>query len=360
VTDLRTGRRGKIYFEPGLQPWGRPRGPEDLTPEDLSATFSDNAPNKMAKFWVEQLEGNSLQQFRLAPQAIPADETPGGTGPEIKTDAAHWPASAVWPGMKKSLFLEGLGDFVAVKVKAFAPRWTLADIRHQTGQAREQMRQEKLEEVAAEAAAKASLEETPHTLRYTQALRHPRLQWATRVIELWKRQPRARLTLRLHRLSSAAPEIFYVAFPLPTGETLPRLSNGGEPFVPFQDQLPGTCRDYFAVDSWAEYLLPEGRWLWVSRDAPLVAFGAAPTLALRQAPPPLRHRLLAMIFNNFWYTNFAADSHGTMEFQFDLIWTDQPGHPAQDLAEGLMAEPVVVINPAAPEDPRVIRHLYQP
>ena len=27
-----------------------------------------------------------------------------------------------------------------------------------------------------------------------------------------------------------------------------------------------------------------------------------------------------MIFDNFWFTNFVADSHGVMEFQFDLAW----------------------------------------
>ncbi|HKM55231.1 MAG TPA: hypothetical protein VJY33_17635 [Isosphaeraceae bacterium] len=65
---------------------------------------------------------------------------------------------------------------------------------------------------------------------------------------MWKRQPGARYTLRINRLASAAPEIFYVSFPLPTGSQLPRLTNGGMPFVPFADQLPGTCRDYFAID----------------------------------------------------------------------------------------------------------------
>ena len=73
---------------------------------------------------------------------------------------------------------------------------------------------------------------------------------------MWKRQPHVRYTLRINRLSSAAPEIFYVSFPLPTGSQLPRLTNGGIPFVPFADQLPGTCRDYFAIDGAAAYDTP--------------------------------------------------------------------------------------------------------
>ena len=67
-----------------------------------------------------------------------------------------------------------------------------------------------------------------------------------------------------------------------------------------------------------------------------------------------------MIFNNFWYTNFVADEHGIMEFQFDLVWTEKPAGAAQDLADALVAEPLMVINPGLKEDPRVIRNLYQP
>jgi hypothetical protein len=186
------------------------------------------------------------------------------------------------------------------------------------------------------------------------------LQWATRVVEIWKHEPRVRYTLRLNRISSAAPEIYYVAFPLPTGRTLPRFSSGGLPFVPFQDQLPGTCRDYFAIDGWADYATADGHWLWVSRDAPLVALGSSPTLARLAEPPADPNRLLAMVYNNFWYTNFLADEAGIMEFQFDLVWRASLDRPAGDLAAGLVTDPVLVLNPALKEDPRVMERLYRP
>ncbi len=360
VENPQTGEQMKLYFEPGVQPWGRPRTPEDLTREDISATFADNVPNKVAKFWVEKLDANAIQRLRLSTKSIESDTVAGSVAPQVKADALGWPVSAVWPGMKQPLFLEGSGDFLAVKVNGFAPRHVLADIRGRRGEARERMRRESLEDVAATPEGRASVQETPHTLVYTQALQHPRLQWGTRIVEIWKRQPRARFTLRINRLSSAAPEIFYIAFPLPVGEALPRLSSGGEPFTPFTDQLSGTCRDYFAFDGWADYMTPDGRWLWVSRDAPLMAFGSSPTLALLQAAPKDSRRLLAMVFNNFWYTNFVADERGIMEFQFDLVWQPDSECSAQDLADALVTEPVMLLNPAAPEDDRVIRNLYQP
>lgn len=261
--------------------------------------------------------------------------------------------------MKQSLFLEGFGDFSAIEVKGFAPRHLLGDIRGRQGEERERMRREVLYEVDAEE-EQATVQQTAHTLVYTQAIKHPRLQWGTRVVEIWKSEPRVRFTLRLNRISSAAPEIFYVAFPLPTGNSLPVVSSGGQPYTPFTDQLQGTCRDYFAIDGWADYATPEGHWLWVSRDAPLVTFGSSPTLSLRQTPPGDPNRLLAMIFNNFWYTNFVADEHGIMEYQFDLIWRPNTGNRASDLAEALETEPLVIINPSAKEDPRVLKRLFQP
>jgi hypothetical protein len=360
VEDPETGAATRLEFEPGIEPWGRPHRPEDLSREDISATFPDHASNKVVKFWVERLDGASVRRLRLSTRAMDTDGVPKATPPEIQVDARGWPVSARWTGMKQPLFLEGLGDFAAVKVNAFAPRHALADIRGQHGEARERMRREILEAIPAVVEESAERQENLHTIVFTQSLRHPRLQWGTRVLELWKREPRARLTLRLNRLSSAAPEIFYLAFPLPTGNALPHLSNGGRPFTPFTDQLPGTCRDYFAFDGWADYTTPDGRWLWVSRDAPLLSFGSSPTLANLQAPPADRHRLLAMLFNNFWYTNFVADEHGIFEYRFDLVWRPTSEGTADALAEALVVEPVVMINPGLSEDPRVIQDLYRP
>jgi hypothetical protein len=360
LEDPQTGARMKLYFERGIEPWGRPQRPEDLSPEDLSATFPDQAPGKLARFWVERLEANTARRLRLSTNEVAEASSEPAPKLDLALDDSGWPKGIRWPGMTQPLFQEGLGLFAAVKVEGFAPRWVLSDIRAQQGDAREQLRREHLVEVSATEAGPASRLETPHTILITQSFSHPRLAWGARLLEIWKRESRARLTLRLNRLPSAAPEIFYLDFPLPVGKTLPTLSNGGMPFTPFTDQLGETCRDYFAVDGWADYATPEGRWLWVSRDAPLMTFGADPTLARRQSAPEDSHRLRAMVLNNFWYTNFLADEPGIMEFQFDLVWRQNADGRAADLAEALAAEPVVLINPGAREDPRVLKHLFQP
>ena len=207
------------------------------------------------------------------------------------------------------------------------------------------------------------MDDNPHTLVFTQFLGHPRLKWATRQLEVWKGEPRAKYTLRLNRTSSEAPETFYVVFPFPCESAMPETSCGNVPFVPIRDQLPGTCRDYFGIDGWVHYATPAGHWIWVSRDAPLVSFGDPPQMrpALSDHPQGM-HRVLAMIFDNFWETNFVADSHGVMEFRFDLAWRKElpPSVRVADVARTLASEPQVMINPSLRENPVVVKRLYEP
>lgn len=362
VVDPATGARARLEFYAGVQPWGRPQNPNEFSREDVSGVFPDLSPNRHASFWVEHLDAMATRRFQLSNedvQNMPSSEQV----PAIDLDENGWPVSAKWVGMKKPLFLGGPGDFVSVQVNSFAPRWVIADIWN-TGDAagREQLRKEKLAQIPAKPVGSATVLETPHTFRYTQPLEHPRLRWATRQIELWKRTPRARLTFRLNRLSSFNPEIFYIVTPLPCDGTLPRLSCGGIPFTPFTEQLRGSCRDYFAIDGWAHYATPDGHWLWVSRDAPLVTLDQPQVLARLDSPPAATGRLLSMVFNNFWYTNFLGDEPGVMMFQFDLVWQNEiaTDQVAETLAESLVAEPVVVINPALPEHPSVLKRLYVP
>ncbi len=363
LVDPQTGQRFRLYLEPGVQPWGRPEKPEDFSREDVSALFPDQSPNRHARFWIERLDGQSIRRLELSKDAVEDQPPQPEAAPKVETDEHGWPVGATWPGVGKPLFAAGWGDLVAVSVRGFAPRWKLPEIWNcGDTERREQLRRDLLETTVSQPGGPVSVEQTPHTVRYTQALEHPRLAWATRRLEIWKREARARLVVRLNRNSSFAPEILYIANPLPCDGVLPRMSSGGQPFVPFADQLTGTCRDYFGIDGWAHYAAPDGHWLWVSRDAPLVAVDGPHPLARIADPPARTGRLLAMVYNNFWYTNFVADSPGIMEFQFDLAWRERIGSDADaaGLAETLVADLVLVINPAQPEHPLFLEHLYRP
>jgi hypothetical protein len=65
-----------------------------------------------------------------------------------------------------------------------------------------------------------------------------------------------------------------------------------------------------------------------------------------------------MLFDNFWYTNFDGNSHGAMEFQFDLVWREalRPDERAA-VVDSLLVEPVVVAEPGVPEDAATAKRL---
>ena len=311
----------------------------------------------LARFWVEKLPPTTTFALNLSTaEAAPVAAAPG---PEVRTDDLGWPRFALWNGMKSPLFDAELGDFVAVNVALPADRSIVNKIQSTKDQdKRAEIRAAGLRQTRASAGA-AKAQETPHTLVYTQPFEHASLSSASRTLELWKREPRARLTVRLDRLSSLAPEAFYIGFSLPVQNVMPVFSNGGIPFVPYRDQLEGTCRDYYAIDGWARYDTPEGQWLWVTRDAPLVTVGGPHTLVRRQDAPPDTHRVMAMVFDNFWHTNFVANSHGELEFQFELVWREKLPDAAE-LAATLVSEPVLVLNPAAKASPELQNDIFRP
>ncbi|MGD0500712.1 MAG: hypothetical protein ABSC23_20025 [Bryobacteraceae bacterium] len=310
-----------------------------------------------ARFWVGKLAANSIRAYRRDNSAVTDAST--GARPAVDLGPAGWPVNAAWPGMRKPLFAGSPGEFLCVGTIPPADRVTITALHaNPDPEKRDAIRKQSIRQTAA-TYGETQRFENPHTLTYTQEMRHARIEHGRRTLELWKEEPRARVAVKFDRLSSVDPELFYLAFALPEGSPLPGFSCGGVPFTPYRDQLPGACRDYFAVDGWAHYATPEGHWLWVTRDAPLAVVGGPHALELHQEEPPDRNRILAMVFDNCWRTNFVADSHGPMEFQFDLVWNEKMDKPAE-MAEALMADPVVVLNPAVHQSPALMKGLYRP
>lgn len=361
VEDPYTGERAPIEFDRGLQAFVRPKTPDELSSENPSSVFPNNAPRRVAKVWVEALPPHSVRALRLS--TAEAAAAPRARRPDVKLDPNGWPLSVVWTGMNRPLFLPGTGDFVAVTTRAFAPRWALKDLGQMRDQAeRDAARAKTLEATRASAAASTEVTETPHTIVYRQQIRHPRLRYGARILEIWKDVPRARLTLRLDRISSLDPEAWFAEFPLPVAGAMPRVSSGGAPFAPYTEQLPNTCKDYFSIDGWVEYQTADGAWIWSSRDAPLVTFGEHNLLARRTTAPRDAHRVLAMLYNNVWYTNFLASTEGMLEYQFDLAWSAKPAPPSsiEAFADALAEDPLVHINSGVPDEPLYIERLFKP
>ena len=121
---------------------------------------------------------------------------------------------------------------------------------------------------------------------------------------------------------------------------MPEASLTGQPFRPFADALPGTCRDFFAIDGYLRY--GEGaHWSWFARDSALVCVGPPRPCARSEAPPDDPREFWAQVLDNTWDTNFDPAPHGRMLFRFDVA-TDAPAAPLA-FFEHLAAEPVVLV-----------------
>jgi hypothetical protein len=315
----------------------------------------------MTRFWVDRVDANSVRAFE-PDQATPSSPPAAPVAFTAHLDEHGWPSSLQWLGMTQPLFQGAMGDFLSVRVKgpkAYQEFYILGSTKDASQ--RSDLQRRLLQEIPAIAAGPVKVEETPYTVVYTQELTHPSLNWLVRRLEVWKQEPRARLDVRFDRKSSDDPEIFYLQFQLPVAkDLLPQLSEGGMPFVPYKDQIPGTCRDYFAIDGWAHYSTPQGDWLWVSRDAPVLSLGAPNVWSRLTAAPEQTNRLLSMVFNNTWFTNYVANSNGVMDFQYDLVWRKQMIDDVSPVAESLVSDPVALINPAARENRFLLKDLFHP
>jgi hypothetical protein len=365
AVDASTGACSALEFSNGLKSFTAPLNPGEITPENSSMVFADNLPGQQVALWIDSLPGNSSRHLLLstkpcagaATAAAPAEE------PKIDVDEKGWPVAITWAGMPSSLIAPGFGDLAAVKVGGFAPRAKIHGISDMTDSAqREAAREKFITETAASESGMAIRTENLHTVVYTQTLSEASLGWVTRQLEIWRDEPRVRFELKFLRLSSELPEAIFASFPLPVEGAAPKTSNAGVSFLPYTDQIPGSCRDYFAVDGWVHYASSRGDWFWVSRDAPLITFGETNVLAKRIDAPEHTNRVLAMLFNNFWYTNFVANSNGEMDYQFDLVW--KPKFPSSlretDLASTLSSDPVLLINPNEQTDKLYLKWLFQP
>lgn len=297
--------------------------------------------------WVEKLPARSIQILEEAKVAAP-------TVPKIRLDDKGWPAAASWSGMPRPLFDGGLGSFLAVELK---DRGVVNQIHRLTDLARREELRRTAVRMRAATYGTAKQTETPHTVKFAQDIQHPRIERARRTVEIWRREPRARVLVTFDRVSSPDPELFFIDFSLPRPAPLPVFSSGGMAFTPYTDQLKGSCRDHFGIDGWAQYKTGAGQWLWVTRDAPLVTVGGPHTLELHEAEPADTHRIAAIVFDNSWHTNFVADSHGTMEFQFEMAWAPEIGEPAA-LAEALTSDPIVFAPPTG-QDPPALLNAFQ-
>jgi len=114
-------------------------------------------------------------------------------------------------------------------------------------------------------------------------------------------------------------EGMHIAFPLNVHNGQIRYDVAGAIVRPENDQLDGSCKNFFSVQSWVDVSNTEYGITWATADAPMIEIGAI-TAEQRWMksiqPTPL---IYSYVMNNYWHTNYKADQQGVVRFRYSIM-----------------------------------------
>jgi alpha-mannosidase len=136
--------------------------------------------------------------------------------------------------------------------------------------------------------------------------------------------PLIQLEAELELEPEASPQSVYFAFPLAAAGGWEAIyDTAGQPVRLDEDQLPGACRNWVTVDTFAAIGNSGGAAALFCIDAPLVQFGdfhfGPPVDAVPRPENPL---LLAWPINNYWDTNFPRVQRGRIRLRYGFMSFD--------------------------------------
>jgi len=144
-------------------------------------------------------------------------------------------------------------------------------------------------------------------------------------------------------------EGLHVAFPLnvPVGQLRYDVASGI--VRPELDQIPGSCKNFFSVQSFVDVSNDQIGVTWATADAPLIEIGGitAEQPWMRMIRPS--SLFYSYVMNNYWHTNYKADQEGPFSFRYALrphraFRPDEAARFGQEQREPLI---VAAANPAS-------------
>lgn len=341
LLDESAGIRYPLHFISSKGGYDRPKSMAEMSEEYETTDFTDRAPGAAVRFWLPELKAKSVLRLIACSGDEREANAPGKA--DIRCDEAGWPTQICYPQRGAPMFQPGFGTFMSVSTDALAPRWAMMDVFHaETDAERKRLREQVLHEIKAEYGS-TTRTESEHDITFTQGFTHPSLRWAKRILTISKSDARGRLTIRMRRKDDAAPEIYYLRMKMANTKTLPVMSAVGREYRPGVGQIPNSCMDYYACDGWVRYEDAQSSWLISSLDAPMLTFGQPNCFARLKKIPDDTDTAFFMLFDNTWDTNFPANEHGLLEYQFDLLQTDRQ-KLGQKEADAMAFEPQVLVN----------------
>lgn len=315
LRDMESGAYLPFVRKGGWAPFQAPGSMDEIGSDNLARVFSDRKKDRAVEFWVGRLEGGAEKTFRFAAGA--GKEPVAPASPTIEKNRDGWPVAIGWRG--DGALRGNWGEFFSLEFGGDFPRWTYKKVW--AGKtARERLRARNLAAKSVKSApGRCMARDKGPTISFSQEMRHPRLRFLRRELEVCKEIPRAKLKITLCRLPRPeSAEVFYARIPLGMKGVHPIVATGGMPFQPGFDQVPKTCMDFFSIDGDVAFSSGGRQVLLSCRDNALVSFGGMHDgVGVERLEGDLSD-VYAVLYNNIWYTNFEGDESGIFTFEFDI------------------------------------------
>jgi hypothetical protein len=143
-------------------------------------------------------------------------------------------------------------------------------------------------------------------------------------------------------------EAVYIVFPLAMEKPTFHLDLNGVPLEPEAEQLPGSCRDWYGIQRWAEVGDDTVSVTLAPLDAPLIQVGGITTGRWAHTLDTQSATLVSWALHNHWDTNFQASQGGELLLRYRL--TSQPSYDpaaATRFAAEATVPPLIVRVPGA-------------
>ncbi len=158
---------------------------------------------------------------------------------------------------------------------------------------------------------------------------------------------------------------FGFAFDVPQGQV--RIDVPWAVVRPEQDQIPGSCKNWFSAQRWVDISNAERGVTWVTLDAPLVEVGGVTANligGLSNSPLWRPHveptqTIYAWVMNNHWHTNYRADQDGPTTFRF-VLRPHGAYSPVDNARAAVACSQPLIAAPASDTAPRAPRVTVEP
>ena len=88
---------------------------------------------------------------------------------------------------------------------------------------------------------------------------------------------------------------------------------------PEKDQLPGSCKNFFSVQSFVDISNNDYGLTWATLDAPLIEIGAINAEKPWMKSIEQSQTFYSYAMNNYWHTNYKADQEGPVTIHYSIL-----------------------------------------